>query len=282
MIWKIRRTVISLDSPLLMGIINITPDSFSDGGHFYSPHQAVEQGLKLLSEGADLLDLGAESTRPGAFSIDEDEELVRLLPVLRSLRSQTSIPISIDTTKASVARACLDEGADIINDVSGLNVSGESMAKAVLDFDAGLILMHRRGTPETMQSLTQYSDVVRDVLSELGQSAERAMNSGIERDRIALDPGLGFAKTAEQNFEILRRISEFYQFGFPWVIGPSRKSFLGKVTGSPPEDRKIETAAAVAYCAFHGSAVFRVHDVRVIKNTLAVIQSIQGVKHVRT
>lgn len=259
---------------LLMGILNVTPDSFSDGGEFRDPDRAVERAFRIQEEGADLLDLGAESTRPGACPVSEDEELQRLLPVLRRLRPKISIPISIDTTKPDVARICLEEGAEIINDVSGLKDSGPRMAALVRESKAGLILMHRRGNPETMQSLSVYQDVVAEVLKELRESLQLAQEAGIDHEQVVVDPGLGFAKTAEQNLEILRDLDRFHELGFPLLVGPSRKSFIGRITDREVGDREFGTAAAAAICVLKGVQILRVHEIGAMRDAVHMAEAI--------
>lgn len=282
MIWKFKGRQISFEQPRIMGVVNVTPDSFSDGGQFILPEPAVEKALALVEDGADILDLGGESTRPGAQEVSPEEELARLLPVLKRLRSQTSVPISIDTTKTEVARACLDAGADIINDVSGLEFSGGRMAETVRRYDAGLVIMHRRGTPETMQAFTRYHDLVQEVVSELEVSIDKALSCGLSLEHVVIDPGLGFSKTAEQSFEILARIEEFFKWQRPVLVGASRKSFLGKVTGRRAEERDAATAAVSAYAAMKKIHIVRVHNVKATRDAFAVIQSIQGAEYVRS
>lgn len=274
MIWQTASKKIALTRPFLMGILNLTPDSFSDGGCFTDPQKAVDHALEMVQKGADILDLGGESTRPGAQSVAAAEELARLLPVLKALRPKTKASISIDTTKPEVARACLGEGADIINDISGLADSGPDMAKAVRESGAGVILMHRRGNPATMQTLTHYEDVVQNVLDELSLRIEEARRDGISDDQIVIDPGLGFAKTSEQNLDILGQIDRFHSFGLPVLVGPSRKTFLGKTTGREVGDRDFATAAVVAYCMSKGIQIFRVHEVAAIRDVVKVMQAI--------
>jgi len=193
-IWKVREKIVSFDRTLLAGIVNVTPDSFSDGGRFLDPEKAAEHALQLVLDGADMIDLGAESTRPGAKRVTAAEEIKRLLPVIQALRKKTDAILSVDTAKIEVAKKCLEEGADVINDTSGLRVSGKKMAAAVKSFHAGLILMHSRGTPETMQEMTEYQDLQGEILKELAGSIEIALKNGVERERIMIDPGLGFAK----------------------------------------------------------------------------------------
>ncbi|MBI4710868.1 MAG: dihydropteroate synthase [Candidatus Omnitrophica bacterium] len=258
-----------------MGILNITPDSFFDGGRFLDPEAALAQALRLVEEGADILDMGAESTRPGAAAVSEREELERLLPVLKRVRPKVAVPISIDTVRPEVAKACLDAGADIINDVSGLKRSGSDMAKIVKKFGAGLVLMHSRGTPETMQVMAVYGDVITDVIAELRDSVRIATDAGIEPERLVIDPGLGFAKTAEQNIEILKKIKVFHELGFPVLAGPSQKSFIGKVTGREAKDRTLGTAACVAACVREGVQILRVHEVGAMRDVVLMTEAIK-------
>ncbi len=273
MVWKIRTLTLAFDRPLMMGILNVTPDSFSDGGRYLNPDQTVAQAAKIIQEGADILDLGAESTRPNAKPISEDEELKRLLPALEKIKSQFQIPISIDTTKSQIARRALECGAHIINDVSGLK-QDPAMAKVVQEFGAGVVLMHRRGTPETMQLLTDYKDLVEDVIRELSESIEIAESNGILPDQLVIDPGIGFSKTAGQSLEILERLSELKRLGRPILIGPSRKSFIHSVTKMAPDKRLFGTTAACVLAYERGARIFRVHDVWAIKEALAVTQAV--------
>lgn len=282
MIWRLRARTISLASTRLMGILNLTPDSFSDGGRYFLPEEAVGRALQMAREGADLLDLGAESTRPGAQPVTAEEEIRRLLPVLIRLKDKIDIPLSIDTTKPEVAEISLHNGAHLINDVSGLKDSGREMAQVVKKYGAGLILMHRRGDPSTMQSLTQYGDVVREVMQELGSSLEVALEEGLSPDQIVVDPGLGFAKTAEQNIEILSRLEEFHSLGFPLLLGPSRKSFLGKLTGRETGEREFATAAVAAFAVFKGVQILRVHEIAPMRDVIRTAEAMRGEKHVGT
>ncbi len=263
-----------------MGILNITPDSFSDGGRFLDPEAAFAQAARLIEEGADILDLGAQSTRPGALAVTEKEERERLLPVLKRIRKEVLVPISIDTTSPAVAKECLEAGADIINDVSGLKRSGPDMAKAVKKYGAGLVLMHSRGTPETMRTMAVYDDVVADVMSELRESIKFATDAGIERERLVVDPGLGFAKTTEQNLEIMKDLGAFHGLELPVMIGPSRKSFIGKVTGREADEREFGTAACIAAAVMNGIQIVRVHDVKAMRDVVRTTESIKRLKPV--
>lgn len=275
MIWKIRGKIVTFDRTLLMGVVNVTPDSFSDGGKFLDPAKAAEHAVRLAADGADVLDLGAESTKPGAEPVGVKEELDRLLPVLAIVRKKVQTLISIDTTKPEVAKPCLEAGADIINDISGLRNSGKKMTAVVKKFDAGFILMHSRGTPQTMQSLAHYEDLTGEILKELAGSVEAALKAGVDRERIMIDPGLGFAKTAAQNLEILKDLKVFRQTGYPVLVGPSRKSFIGAVTGHEAEDRDFGTAACVAACVMQGVQAVRVHDVKAMRDVVLMAEAIK-------
>jgi len=278
-IWKIRENTVSFDRTILMGVVNITPDSFSDGGRYLDPEAACRHAAQLLEEGADILDFGAESTRPCAKPVTAKEELDRLLPVLKLFLQKHQVSISIDTTKPEVARKCLEAGAHVINDVSGLKSSGAEMIKAVKKFGAGMILMHSRGTPETMQGLTDYQEVVGDVIGELQESAHAALQGGIGHDQIVIDPGLGlFAKTTEQNLAIIKNLKAFHAMGFPVMIGPSRKSFIGQVTGRETDDREFGTAACVAAAVEQGVQILRVHEVKAMRDVVRVTEAIKKLK----
>ena len=257
----------------MMGILNLTPDSFYDGGRFLDPERAAEQARRLVQDGADILDLGAESTRPGAKPVSESEELNRLLPVLDRLKSEIQIPISIDTTKSAVARRALEYGAHIINDVSGLRHDPE-LARVASEFGAGLVLMHRRGTPETMQLATDYHDLMEEVGRELSESVELAESHGVSSDQIVLDPGIGFSKTSEQSLEMLERLNELKRLGRPILVGPSRKSFIGAVTQKAPDKRLFGTVAACVLAFERGANLFRVHDVWAVREAISVAQAI--------
>jgi dihydropteroate synthase len=257
-----------------MGIVNVTPDSFSDGGRFLDAKTAAEHGFRLVREGADLLDVGGESTRPGAEQVSAAEEQARIEPVVRELAARSGVPVSIDTTKAEVAAAALEAGAQIVNDVSGLSAD-PALAPLVARRDAALILMHGRGRSRDMQSRAVYSDLHGEVLAELEASLDKARRAGIDEERIALDPGLGFAKTAEQNLLLLRRQRELLQLGRPLVVGASRKSFLGKIDGRPPAERVIASVACAAVCVSNGALVIRAHDVRETREAVAVAHAIR-------
>jgi dihydropteroate synthase len=268
--WQVRGRVLALDRPMVMGILNVTPDSFSDGGRFVALDDAVRRARRMADEGADLVDLGGESTRPGAPEVSADEEAARVVPVLRALRDTLDLPLSVDTRKAAVAREALAAGAHVVNDVSGLADPG--MAGVVAGTDAGLVLMHMRGTPATMQSLTDYADVVDDVAAELAVSLARADAAGIARGRVVLDPGIGFAKTAEQNLALIAALHRLRaRLGRPVLLGASRKAFIGALLGGiPAAERDAGTVGACVAGLARGARLFRVHDVRGARQALDV------------
>jgi dihydropteroate synthase len=260
--------------PFLMGIVNATPDSFSDGGRFLDPDAAVAQALRLAEEGADLVDLGGESTRPGAPAVPVEEELRRVVPVVERLRARGfALPISIDTRKGAVARAALAAGADLVNDVTAL--SDPDLGRAAAEAGAPVVLMHMRGTPADMQTHAVYGDVAREVARELEAALARAEAAGIARERTILDPGIGFAKTPEQSVELLARVGELRALGRPILVGPSRKSFIGKLTGASAPERLPGTLAAVAACVLAGVELLRVHDVAAARQAAIVARAIR-------
>ncbi len=260
---------------LIMGIVNITPDSFSDGGRFNDPGRAVEHALRLIGEGADILDVGGESTRPGAEPVEEAEELRRVLPVIRAVRTQTKALISIDTMKAAVARAALDAGADIINDVTGLRADA-AMPRLAAESGAGLVVMHMSGTPQTMQANPQYADVVAEVRSFFEKRLQLLEHEGIDRERVVLDPGFGFGKTLEHNLTLMRDLGQLSLLR-PLLIGISRKSTIAKVLHSDAmEDRYWPTIALTAHAREHGARIVRVHDVKPNREALRMMEAIVG------
>jgi dihydropteroate synthase len=259
---------------LIMGILNVTPDSFSDGGLFYSQQKAVERGLQMADEGADIIDIGGESTRPGAKSLEASVELKRVLPVIESLIKQIKIPLSIDTTKAKVAKLAIVSGAEIVNDISALHGDKE-MIKTIKDAGAAVILMHMRGKPRNMQKGNLvYNNLMGEITDYLKKSSEKALKAGIEKDRIVVDPGIGFGKTPEDNYKIIRNLYQLKELGMPVMIGTSRKSFIGKVTGGEPEQRLEGTAATVTAAIMNGCQIVRVHDVAAMKKVAAVTDAI--------
>ena len=267
--WSIRGAELSLEKPLIIGIVNVTPDSFSDGGRLPSADAAIAHGRRLMADGCQLLDIGGESTRPGAAPVPAKEEIARVVPVISGLAKRNVGPISVDTRKAEVARAALDAGAAVINDVSGLRFD-PNLATVMRDAQAGVILMHMRGTPATMDDHATYGHVAAEVAAELKTLAEQAERGGIARERIALDPGFGFAKTATQNLRLLDELATIVAVGYPVAVGLSRKRFLGAVTGRPVEDRDRATAVACALGWERGARLFRVHDVALTREALGV------------
>jgi dihydropteroate synthase len=259
------RTLILGERTLVMGVLNVTPDSFSDGGTFLDPRAAVEHALQMERAGADLLDIGGESTRPGSTGTPAETELARILPVLERLRGTLKIPISVDTRKSEVAEAAISAGAQIINDVSGLR-SDPAIAKVAARRGVPLILMHMRGEPENMQKGPFARDVMKDVIKGLRASISKARKAGVRKSQIIIDPGIGFGKSFEQNYELLRRLPEMAKLGFPLLVGTSRKGFLGATLArdgksAPVEDRLWATAASVTASILGGAHVVRVHDV---------------------
>lgn len=264
----------------LMGVLNVTPDSFSDGGEFNTLEAALNQARHLIASGADVLDIGGQSTRPGADTIPTQEELDRVLPIIQALRSGdhsselTTTPISIDTTRAVVARMAVAAGADWVNDISGGTFDGE-MLSVIGELGVPVLLMHSRGTPQTMQQLTHYQDLITDIYTFLEQRVEAAMAAGIDRTRIMVDPGIGFAKTVAQNLEILRNLSRFRLLGCPLLVGPSRKSFIGHLLDQPDPKARTWGTAAACCAAIAGSAdLVRVHDVQPMRDVCRVADAI--------
>ena len=274
--WDTARQRLPLHRPLIMGILNVTPDSFSDGSRYLDPQRAVDRALAMFDEGADIVDIGGESTRPGAAEVSAEEEQRRVVPVIAALSAATSRPVSIDTWKGSVAQTAMDAGAAIINDISGFTFD-PAMAGVAAATGAGAVLMHTRGTPRTMQQDTAYGDLIGEVAASLQSMVESAVTAGVARERIAIDPGIGFAKDAAGNLEILRRLDEFAGFGLPLLVGTSRKSFIGRTLDRDTDDRLMGTAATVALAVERGARILRVHDVREMRDVAdmaaAVIRS---------
>lgn len=245
----------------LMGILNVTPDSFSDGGEFDTLEAALGQAKAMEEAGVDLVDIGGQSTRPGALEVSVEEELHRVVPVVRALRDVSSIPISVDTSRSIVAHAAVEAGADLINDVTG-GIGDPQMLAMVAQLGVSVVLMHLRGTPQTMQTLTDYEDVVGEICQVLEQQANVAISAGVDPNKIILDPGIGFAKTYEQNLTILRELPRLRSLGYPLLVGVSRKSFIGKILNQPhPKDRVWGTGAACAAAIVGGADILRIHDV---------------------
>lgn len=271
---KTRRLTFGRARPLVLGVLNVTPDSFSDGGKFFDRDRAVEHALAMLNDGADIVDIGGESTRPGAEPVGAEMEIERVVPVIEALRRRTDAIVSVDTSKSAVARAALAAGAEIVNDVTGLE--GDP---ALMDLCAatgcGVIVMHMRGTPKTMQACPAYDDAVARVRDYLAARIERALAAGIARDKIVIDPGIGFGKTVRHNLELIDGIDALTELGYPVLLGVSRKSFIGKITGiADPAAREIPTQAVHAAAFGRGVFIFRAHDVRATRLALTTVSAI--------
>lgn len=273
-IWKLRdRELLTGERTLIMGVLNVTPDSFSDGGRYADPDAAFARAIELEEQGADIIDIGAESTRPGAKPVSEPEELRRLIPVLKRLRGKLAVPLSVDTYKSAVAEKALEHGVDAINDPSGLTFDPQ-LARAAANQNAGLILNHTRGTSESWAKLPPLKDVMGTILHDLDASVHRAIGARVDRTRIVVDPGLGFGKRKEQNAEILARLPELARLELPLLIGPSRKSFLPQADQSSKEQLECATAAAVTAAILGGAHIVRVHDVAAMKPVIQVADQI--------
>jgi dihydropteroate synthase len=272
---KLGRKAIDLGSrTYVMGILNVTPDSFSDGGRFLAPPAALDHAIAMVEQGADFIDVGAESTRPGSRAVPAKEQLARLLPVLRAVKKRAKVPVSVDTTSATVAQGALREGADVVNDVSALT-GDRRMAAVVARAGVPCILMHMKGRPRTMQRNPEYSDLMSEVVGFLAAALGRGEQAGIERRQMLVDPGIGFGKTAAHNLEILRRLAELRSLGAPVVVGPSRKRFIGAVSDAPPGERLEGTIAACVLAAANGANVLRVHDVKPVVKALKLADAIE-------
>ncbi len=271
--WEVRGSTIALDRPVILGILNVTPDSFSDGGKFSDTDRAIAHAEKLMADGCRLIDVGGESTRPGAGVVPAADEIARVVPVIAELARRNLGLVTVDTRKAEVARRALDAGAVAVNDVSGLAFDsrlGETVARA----GAGLIVMHMRGTPDTMDALATYTHVAPEIAAELGSAAARAENAGVPRERIVVDPGFGFAKTPAHNLRLLDELATIAALGYPVAVGPSRKRFLGAATGRPVEDRDRATAVACALAWERGARIFRVHDAALAREALTLAHAV--------
>jgi dihydropteroate synthase len=274
--WQLRTRSLQLPPRcLLMGIVNVTPDSFSDGGKFFHPDEAVSHALRLVEEGADLLDIGGESTRPYSDPVSLKEELDRVVPVISALVEKTDIPISIDTSKAAVARECLRCGAEIINDVTGLSGDPE-MVPLAAESGAGVCVMHMQGIPKTMQDSPSYNNVVEDVLRYLRQRRDDLVAAGVAPQRLCLDPGIGFGKTQQHNLSLLCEIGRGHELGCPLLVGPSKKGFIAKVLGSETADRTAATVGVALALAARGVQVIRLHEIQVVRQALLLYEAAGG------
>jgi len=262
---------------LLMGVLNVTPDSFSDGGLYFDPDKAIAHGLRMVDEGADVIDVGGESTRPGSKPLALEEELRRIIPVIETLAGKVDVPISIDTYKSAVASRAIDAGARIINDISGLHFD-PGLAKVAAEHDTPLVLMHIRGTPETMQKDVHYQSLLSEILESLRESIQKAEALGVDPDQIIIDPGIGFGKTLEHNLLIIKHLSEFRVLGKPILLGTSRKSFIGKMLNAEVDQRLEGTLATIAIGILNGAHIIRCHDVLPAKKVIAVVDAIRKVE----
>lgn len=275
-IWRFAGRTIDLSSrPCIMAVLNLTPDSFSDGGSYLTVQQGVDAALRMEDEGADMIDIGGESTRPGADPVTADEEKGRVVPVIEALCRRLSIPVSVDTWKSSVASEALAAGAEVVNDISAMTFDPQ-MLQVVSESQAGVVLMHTRGKPAEMQGNIEYSDIAAEIIANLLERIDTAVAKGITLERIVVDPGIGFGKSVSGNLEILRRLGEFSQLGRPLLVGTSRKSFIGTLLDRPVEERLFGTAATVAYSLLCGASIFRVHDVRAMRDTVDMIKAIMN------
>ena len=271
---RLGKKILDLSSrTYLMGILNVTPDSFSDGGKFLNPKDAIKQALIMAEQGADIIDVGGESTRPGSDSVPLEEELRRVIPVIEELVKKTDIPVSIDTCKSEVAARALDSGAEMVNDISALRFDPE-MKKIISKYDVPVILMHIKGTPKNMQDNPHYDNVIQEISDYLKESIQMAEDSGIAKDKIIIDPGIGFGKRVRDNLEILRNLNKFTSLGKPILLGLSRKSFIGKVLDLPLDQRLEGSLAATAVAILNGAKILRVHDVKESKRAAQMVDAI--------
>lgn len=276
--FKLGETLYDGSRPLIMGILNITPDSFYPGSRYPDTGKAVEKAIEMVEQGADIIDIGGESSRPGAEQISVDEESARVMPVIEALAAAGTsppVPISIDTCRAVVACQAIEKGACVVNDISALRLDPD-MADVVSSTGASVVLMHMQGTPKTMQSDPKYDNVVEDILAFLKERVHYAVSHGIPKERIIVDPGIGFGKNLDHNLAILRDINRFHETGCAMLVGASRKSMIGKITGSPAEDRLWGTAAITAHCVLNGVEIHRVHDVASMRQVCDVAAAIRG------
>ena len=265
------------DRTHVMGVLNVTPDSFSDGGKFLDEKAAIERALQMADEGADIIDIGAESTRPGSLGVSAEEELKRIIPVIKKLSKKLDIPISVDTSKHEVALRAMEEGASIINDITGL-MGDSNMAAVVAKTGAAICVMHIKGVPGTMQKNPVYNDLISDVIARLAKSVDAAISAGVEPDKIIVDPGIGFGKTPEHNFLIIKELHKLEDLGKPILIGTSRKSFIGKVLDREADDRLMGTAATYAIAIMNGADIIRVHDVKEMLDVARIADILKNMK----
>ena len=266
----------SFQRTLIMGIVNVTPDSFSDGGMYYDTKSAANYAKKLIENGADIIDIGGESTRPGAMEVSEEEEISRILPVIKKIRTISSnIIISIDTTKSNVAKSAIKAGANIINDISGFTRDSD-MVKVAAKFQVPIVIMHMQGNPRNMQKRPYYKDIILEISTFFNNQIQIALNAGINKKNIILDPGIGFGKSVDHNFQLINKLNRFCDLGYPILIGPSRKSFLGITLDLPIDDRLEGTSAAITAGILNGAKIVRVHDVKKIKRVVTIADKIRS------
>jgi len=273
-LWRFKKRCYDLSAkPLIMGVLNLTPDSFSDGSSYASFQEAVAAAEKMVADGADIIDVGGESTRPGAEPVSADEEIDRVIPVIEKLAGCLNVPISIDTWKAEVAKAALQAGAEIVNDISAMTLDSQMLA-TVAESDAAVVLMHSRGKPAEMQKNTDYTDIVAEIMTFLAARLEATLSAGIDAERVVIDPGIGFGKSVAGNLEIIRRLRELQPLNRPILIGPSRKSFIGAALNRQVSERVFGTAASVAVAMMNGASIFRVHDVMAMRDSVDMVRAI--------
>lgn len=274
--WRIRGRDLDLSPrPLVMGILNVTPDSFSDGGEFFEPERAVEHALAMVRDGADIVDVGGESTRPGAAPVSADEEIARIIPVIERLSAAADIPISVDTSKSEVAQRAVEAGAQIINDIGGLQVDSQ-IATVAAETGAGLVIMHMKGTPRTMQKNVTYTDLMGEIRSFLADTVNTAVSNGVRVETIVVDPGIGFGKSLAHNWHILAHLHELWELGRPILVGASRKRFLRQLVGQERHDLEAATVATNVAACLHGAGIVRVHDVRCHAKAMVALGEIVG------
>jgi dihydropteroate synthase len=273
--WKIKDKILKLDKPLIMGILNVTPDSFYDGGKYFEIDKAIERGIEIEKEGADIIDIGGQSTRPGSKFVSEIEEMERVLPVIEILSKELNIPISCDTFRSKVAEKAIEKGARIINDISAFEID-KNLLDVIKNSDCGYVLMHMKGTPENMQINPYYEDVIGEICEFFENKLKIIEENNIDIERVVIDPGIGFGKRVCDNVEILKNIDKFKRFNRPILIGTSRKSFIGKILNIEPEERLSPTIATNVYAFLKGANIFRVHDVKEVKKGLDIIYKIEN------
>ena len=273
--WKIKNEILNINRPLIMGILNVTPDSFYDGGKYFEIDKAIERGIEIEKEGADILDIGGQSTRPKSKFISENEEMERVLPVIKILSKEIKIPISCDTFRSKVAEKAIEEGAKIINDISAFEID-KNLLDVIKNSDCGYVLMHMKGTPETMQENPYYEDVIGEISEFFENKIKILLENNVDIERIVIDPGIGFGKRVCDNVEILKNIDKFKKFNRPILIGTSRKSFIGKILNIELEERLSPTIAINVYAFLKGANIFRVHDVKEVRKGLDIIYKIEN------